>query len=117
MKYIFIALLIPPFASAEIITTCGRYSASGVIRANDNELSLVINEKTKSEYIISMPMREQAKVAGFIDRDVAAEILVEKKFNGQKVMAYKIDKVELRLPDPLNPASTLFTLIKKLDCK
>ncbi len=117
MKYIFIILFIPMFASAEILTTCGQYSANGVIRSKDNELIFVVNEKTKSEYIILMPIREQAKIAGYIDRDVAALILVEEKFNGQKVMAHKIDKVELRLPDPLNPASTLFTLIKKLDCK
>lgn len=112
---IFSLLTIAPL-KAEIIESCGEYTARGIVRAKADGIKLIINEKTLSEYVISMPTLEQAKIAGFIDKDVSVSLILNKKTIGQKLESSEIRSATFRIPDPLNPKDTGFTLIKEVKC-
>lgn len=115
MKYLLLFLSLPAIASAEI-SDCGEYNARAVVRIIDSEMKIVVNETTQSEMIISMPLLEQGKVAGHINRPVTIKLLLTKKFDGMKGVSDKILSTELRIPDPIKAMDTGLTLVKKMDC-
>lgn len=117
MKFFLFALFLPSLLFAETITECGEYTAKGVVRAKEDGIKFIVNEKTMSEYVISMPRLEQGKIAGHIDRDVTVKLILDKKFDGQKGVTDNIISIESRIPDPLKPGDTGFTLDKKTSCK
>lgn len=120
MKYTFAIALISALsfspAWSEVLSDCGQYSANGVIRSKKEGIQFIVNEKTQSEHIISMPIPEQAKAAGFINRDVTINLMLTKKTIGQKLESSEIVSITNRIPDPLNPQDTGFKLVKKSDC-
>lgn len=115
MKYLFLLLLLPAVSLAEI-SDCGEYNARAVVRVIDSEMKIVVNEKTQSETVISMPLMEQGKIAGHIDKPVTIKLILTKKFNGMTGVADKIISTELRIPDPIKAMDTGLTLVKKMDC-
>lgn len=115
MKY-FLLFLLPASLNAAIITECGEYTAKGIVRAKEDGIKLIVNEKTQSEYVISMPRLEQGKIAGHIDRDVTVKLLLD-KLDGQKGLTENIISIDFRIPDPLKPGDTGFTLDKKTPCR
>jgi hypothetical protein len=115
MKYLLLLLTLPTIANAEI-SNCGEYNARAIVRVIDSEMKIVVNEKTQSETVISMPLLEQGKIAGHIDKPVTIKLLLTKKFNGMTGVSDKILSTELRIPDPLKAMDTGLTLIKKMDC-
>lgn len=117
MKTFLLFIFIPATLFAEVITDCGQYTAKGVVRAYEDGVKLIVNEKTQSEYIISMPKLEQGKIVGHIDRDVTVKLVLDKSFNGHKGVTENIISIESRIPDPLKPGDTGFTLDKKTKCK
>lgn len=117
MKYFVLLILFPTALYANGISDCGEYSIRGVVRPTSEGLSLIVNEKTQSEYKISMPIFEQGKIGGYINKPVTVRALLDKKFDGTKGYTEKILSSEFRLPDPLNPKDTGFTLDKKTNCK
>ena len=117
MKYIFLLMLFPQIIMAEIITECGEYTVRGVVRDTPSGLSIFVNEKTQSEYIISMSPLEQGQLGGLINKNVTVELVLDKKFDGQKVTTSKIISKKSRIPNPINPEDTGFKLDKKINCK
>lgn len=117
MKYLFFIFFIPQLSLADIITECGEYTASGVVRAKQEGIQLIVNEKTQSEYVVMMPTSEQGQLGGYIDRDVTVQLLLDKKFSGQIGSASKIISSKTRIPNPLYPGDTGFKLDKKVPCK
>ena len=117
MKYLLLLLLVPQIIFAETITECGEYTARGVVRAKPAGLALIVNEKTLSEYVITMSITEQAQISSLIDKTATVQLVLDKKFNGQTGSTSKIISAKFRIPDPLNPEDTGFKLDKKLDCK
>lgn len=116
MNYILLLILIPTISLAEIVTDCGEYSVRGIVRAKIDGLKLIINEKTQSEYTISMSPSEQGQIGNLIDRDVTVELLLDKKIIGQSFATSKILSSKSRIPNPLNPNDTGFSLLKKIPC-
>ena len=117
MKYLFVLFLIPQLSLADIITECGEYTANGVVRAKQEGIQLIVNEKTQSEYVVTMSTSEQGQLGGYIDRDVTIELVLDKKFNGQSGSTSKIISSKSRIPNPLYPGDTGFKLDKKVPCK
>lgn len=117
MKFFLFLFFIPATLFAEVITDCGEYTAKGVVRAKEDGIKLIVNEKTQSEYVISMPKLEQGKIAGHIDRDVTVKLVLDKSMNAQQGSTDNIISIDFRIPDPLRPGDTGFTLDKKLPCK
>ena len=106
-----------PLAFCATITDCGEYTARGVVRAKEDGLKLIVNEKTQSEYVISMDPLAQGQLSGLIDRDALVKLVLDKKLDGQKATISKIISAKARIPDPLNPEDSGFTLDKKIPCK
>ncbi|MBC7714455.1 MAG: hypothetical protein H7177_14010 [Rhizobacter sp.] len=118
MKYsLLLALLfIPVLAKADIVTDCGEYSLKGVVRGGVG-ISIVVNEKTMSQYTITMPVDLQGQIGAYLDAAISAKIVLQKKLTPVKGLANKIVSIERRVPDPLNPEDTGLTLTKKKDCE
>ena len=116
MKYYFLLFLIPQLSFSEIITECGEYSVRGIVRAKDDGLKLIVNEKTQSEYVVSMSTANQGQIGNFLDTDVTVELILNNKKFGQNLMASKVIHSKKRIPKPLTPSDTGFTLLKKIPC-
>lgn len=116
MKVLCLFLLFPTIATAGL-GQCGEYTIRGVVRALPEGLTIVVNEKTQSELKITMPIFEQSKIGGHINKPVTIKALLTTQFDGTKGFTEKIISSEFRLPDPLNPKDTGLSLDKKVNCK
>ncbi|MBC7428093.1 MAG: hypothetical protein H7336_05750 [Bacteriovorax sp.] len=116
MKYFFLFLMFPQIIFADVITDCGEYTARGIVREKPDGLKLIVNEKTLSEYVISMSLLEQGQLGGLINKDAIVQLILNKKFNGQKGVTSKIISAKSRILNPLNPEDTGLKLDKKSQC-
>lgn len=101
---------------ASDLVDCGHYSVRGLVRLGEKGFEIVVNEKTMSEHVMSLSSSDQATVAIFLNNNVSAEVLINKTFNGTIGQAHKVLSIKERIPNPLAPGDTGFTLIKKSDC-
>lgn len=117
MKYLFLIIFAPTLTFAKVIDDCGEYALRGVVRSGFSNFTIVVNEKTQSEFVINFPMVESQKLGAYVGRPVSAAVLIYK--NNNKTLAYseKIISVNPRIPDPLNPKDTGLNLTKRIDCK
>lgn len=116
MKFLLLLLSLPTIALAQF-TECGEYTARGVVRAANSEIKIIVNEKTQSETVISMPRLEQAKIAGHLDKPVTINLLLTKPFDGMTGVSEKIIKIQLRIPDPIKAMDTGLILNNKTKCQ
>ena len=118
MKLIITLLLLTtPVFAANANLVCGEYKISGVARMIKNTPYLVINEHTLSEYILSLPISEEPKIAPYINRPFELTALIEKKFNGTKGQIKSLKGITHRIPNPLGQQpDTGLKLIKKITC-
>lgn len=116
MKYFLILLLVPQISLADL-SSCGEYQIRAVVRASKVGHDIIVNEKTQSELTLTMPIVERMKLAPYVDRDITAVALLNKKFDGTKGEIDQIISIESRIPDPLSPGDTGLKLIKKTACK
>ena len=116
MKFLLLLLSLPTIALAQF-TECGEYTARGIVRAVNSEIKIIVNEKTQSETVISMPRLEQAKIAGHLDKPVTINLLLNKPFDGMTGVSEKIIKIGLRIPDPIRPLDTGLKLNKQTKCQ
>lgn len=117
MKLMLLAFFISTSLHAYELSECGEYTIKGVIRPLKDGITIVINEKTKSELQIKTTILESSQLAAFSNKPVTVTALLNQKFDGTKGFAEKIIKIEFRLPDPMNPTDTGVKLEKKTDCK
>lgn len=97
--------------------TCGKYAVRGIVRKSvDRALVIVINEKTASEITFSVPIKEEPILAPYIDRPTVATVTIDNLSKGSKILGH-VNNIDLRLPNPLNPADTGVSLISKGQCK
>lgn len=116
MKLLLLLLLLPTIANAQF-TECGEYTARGIVRGANAEVKLIVNEKTQSETVISMPKPEQIRMAGYLDKHVTIKLLLTKAFDGMTGFSEKIINTQLRIPDPIKAMDTGLELVKKMDCQ
>lgn len=115
---IFLLLLSLPALAEEWtgFSDCGIYQVNGVARTTKNGLVIVVNEKTQSELIITVPILNEAKLAPYIDKALAANVVIEQKPSGPKFLA-TIKEIQSRIPNPLAPKDTGIKIISKVECK
>ncbi|MEA9357882.1 hypothetical protein SHI21_16750 [Bacteriovorax sp. PP10] len=116
MKFFFLLFFVSTTLHANELSECGEYTIKGVIRPLKDGITIVVNEKTKSELKITTTIPESSQLAAFSNRPVTVTALLNKKFDGTKGFAEKIIKTEFRLPDPMNPKDTGINLEKKGEC-
>ncbi|MFA6236939.1 MAG: hypothetical protein WC635_06390 [Bacteriovorax sp.] len=98
------------------ISACGEYQVRGVARSIKNSLVIVVNEKSRSEIIVKVPVRNEAYLAPYLDKPMEALVLFAKKAAGAEVNG-KIKEVKPRLPNPINPMDTGIKFISKVACE
>jgi hypothetical protein len=98
------------------ISDCGNYQVSGVVRSKKDGPVIVINEKTQSEITITLPIQNEAKVAPYINKAIAATISFERKPSRTEVVGI-IKSIEVRIPNPLDPKDTGIKFLSKVECK
>lgn len=98
------------------ISDCGTYKVSGVARSAKNGLVIVVNEKSKSEVTINVPLQNEALLAPYVDMALEASLIFTKKSQGSKVEG-TIKEIKSRVPNPINPMDTGIKLISKAKCK
>lgn len=116
MKIFLLLLLVPQISFADL-SSCGEYQVRAVVRAGKTSHVIIVNEKTRSELTLTMPIVERLKLAPYVDRAISAVVLLNKKFDGTKGEVDNIISIESRIPDPLSPLDTGIKLIKKVECK
>lgn len=96
---------------------CGEYQVNGIVRLRDDEIKVIVHEKTLSEIVIALDKFEHGKLTPFADRPVTVSLLLERKFEHQKGYASQIvSEASLRIPAPLNPRDTGFFLLNETPC-
>lgn len=94
---------------------CGLYEVRGVIKFEKNVPTMVVNEGTKSEIKISVPIENEPRLSAYIDRPFIAEVEMKTKMNGS-LGTGTVMKIDSRLPHPLNPMDTGMKFLKKSEC-
>ena len=91
---------------------CGTYEVSGTARSLKKSLVILVNEKSKSEMIINVPIINEPMLAPYLDKPILATLDFDKSKSEGTVKIIKS-----RIPNPLNPMDTGIKLMSKADCK
>lgn len=94
---------------------CGLYQVRGVVKYVKNTPTMIVNEGTKSEIQLSVPILNEPKLSPYIDQPFVAEVKILSPMNGSLGRG-EVVKIETRLPHPLNPKDTGLTFIKNIGC-
>ena len=95
---------------------CGTYEAKGVVRSSENVLLIRVNEKTKSEILITVPIPNEALLAPYVDKPIVAKLVINSKASGAHILG-TIQEIQARVPNPLSSKDTGMQLIAKTECK
>ena len=95
---------------------CGTYEVKGVVRSSKNVLLIIVNEKTKSEIVITVPIPNEALLAPHVDKPILANLVVNSKASGPHFLG-TIQEIQARVPNPLSNRDTGMQLIAKTECK
>lgn len=97
---------------------CGDYKVAGVVRMRNDEIKVIVNEKTVSEHVMSFDKYDLPRLTPFFDRPLTLSVRLLSKWNGTKGTANEIiGNPADRIPNPLKPNDTGFELIKELPCQ
>lgn len=118
-NFLFFTLILGviPFSQAADWTGfkgCGQYEANGVVRILKHTPTMVLNEGTMSEIKLTVPVKSEPKLSPYIDLPFAAVVKIS-SMNGSLGKA-DIEKIDSRLPHPLNPRDTGIKFLKKSEC-
>jgi hypothetical protein len=98
------------------VSDCGTYQVKGIGRSSKNGPIIVVNEKTQSEIIITLPIPNEAILAPYVDRSFVAIVQIDEMTSGPKMKGL-IQEIKTRIPDPLTPNDTGIKMISKAKCK
>jgi hypothetical protein len=103
--------------SYEGLKGCGHYEISGIVRKDKVKgLVFLVNERSKSEYKLTIASGEMGKYVGFINRPLKLESEIS-KINGTNAVLSNSKNLKAAIPNPLNPIeNTGFKLIKESEC-
>ncbi len=98
------------------INSCGLYRAKGTVQLSKDGPVVIVNEKTKSEIIISVPIQNEPIMAPYIGKPIEASIEFKKISKDSKIIG-TVKTIKSRLPNPINPRDTEIILISKGVCE
>lgn len=107
--FLFISLFTgsTSFATA----ACYSYEFKGIVRTSSNDIHVVINEKTMSEFKIGPTKEEVHVLASFINTPVKGEMIFKKKPQATDNFI-KVKKIERTTTDPLHPMRDSYLRLK-----
>ena len=97
------------------VSDCGIYEVRGVVRKTKHGPIIVINERSKSEIIISVSISNEAKLIPYVGRPMKATLTIENKPSEQPFLGI-VNSIEFRLVKPLDPKDTFIKQISKAKC-
>lgn len=100
------------------VQECGLYKLKGVVK-NEKEFVLKSAPGTLSEVTVFVSdFASQTKLSAYVDKSVEAEFFVKTKTKTPyQVTIDKIEKIDLRIANPLDKNDMEIKLIKKEKCK
>jgi hypothetical protein len=116
LPFFLLLLSLPAQAQEWTGIDCGTYEVKGVVRSSKNVLLVVVNEKTKSEILITVPIPNEALLAPYIDKPMLAKLVVNSKTSGPHILG-TIQDIQARVPNPIANRDTGMHLIAKTECK
>lgn len=82
-------------------TGCFLYEVKGVARILNKEIQLVVNKDTMSEFIFTLPTKEEHKLAPYLDvTSVGTYVFKKKPQSKDKILLVKT--ISRSTPDPIN---------------
>ena len=96
---------------------CSRLELSGSILRFENELELVVAQKTLSEKKLKIPYQIQLSFSPYVDKFIKGIFITEgdSLLSGQKIL--KVEKIDIDSPDPLNQnEKNAFKKLKGVKC-
>jgi hypothetical protein len=122
MRFLFLIsffLLIFEVSFAESwtgLSSCGHYLVMGTVHINDKGPVIVVNEKSLSEIMITVPIQNEIFLAPYDNQSIEAIVEFSKKFSFSKVQGI-VKKIKYKTPNPLNPNDSKIKLISAARCK
>lgn len=96
---------------------CALYDLKGHVRNINNDLHLVVAQKTGSEKDLTVPVRIQTDFSPYVDKFVAGTFIVEGKTIKTRTRIMGVQKIDFGLYDPLMQNEThSMKKIKELEC-
>ena len=84
-------------------------------RATPSGFLIVVAEGSKSEKQLKIPIKEEPKLVPYLELPITAWVRVTQPWDGTRVTVDSIEKIKLRVPDPLRESSK--KLIQSSRCK
>jgi hypothetical protein len=101
------------FLSTLAYAQCGTYEFKGTPRIVEDQMQVVLNEKSLSQFILYPAMSDQMKLAPYVDLMVQGELRISKMIEPREGDAVDFMKLDYAIPDPLNPVQNSFLRLKK----
>lgn len=114
----FIFLLLPSLVHSTEwtgVNSCGYYQARGIVRLVKQIPVIVINEKSLSEIILSIPIKKEPLLAPYLNKAIEAKVKIN-KLHPANLLSGEILSIHDRVPDPLNPRDTGIKQERKTKC-
>jgi len=116
MKYLFIFNLLYSTSAFAIIQKCGEYKFSGKMIKDQNKVTLLINEKTQSEYKVTFDDNSSFKARIYLNDHVDGKIKITTLEGVTSFKDSTLLEISQRIPNPLNPRDTYLSLNKEQKC-
>ena len=119
MKYfLFLFLFISLNAYSSIgLNTCGQYTFKGTPQIDKKDIVIFINEKTKSQIRLIVPLSEQYKITPYLKMTIEGELSISEINNLWNAQVGILKNIKISVPDPLNPSKNSFLkLVRRNKC-
>lgn len=121
IKYIVFVFIFNINLYASSFEGCGVYRFSGIL-LEDKEAKLgfsyYVNPQTRSQMKFEFQdPKELAVLMPFLSIETSLEASITKEMDGTKGVFRELEKIERRLPNPLNAKTTGIWLAKKTKCQ
>lgn len=103
MNLILLFLSLNTFSSEIGVEACGLYQFKGIPKISGKEMVIIINDQSLSEIRLKIPEEEESKIVPYLDKTSSGEIRISKISDDWSGVISSIKKVNISMPDPLNP--------------
>lgn len=96
---------------------CSVYELKGTVKVIENDLHLMVAEKTGSELDLLIPIMIQTEFSPYVNKFSAGTFIVEGKDIQTRKKILSVQKIDFAVPDPLSQnQATSFKKIKEVVC-
>ena len=98
------------------ISQCGQYQVSGIARSTKKGPVIVVNENSQSEFRITVPLTNEARIVPYLDKALIATVSFEKQPVDYHYQGVVIE-IGSRIPNPLSPKDSGVKMLSGAKCK